>query len=137
MDYIIDTNIISALMKNDSEVKIRLQNAFLNGSEVFISGLSYYEIKRGLLAISATNKLRIFNEICRRFRILLLDDIRIFDKASEIYADLKPKGKLIKDADILIASMALVYEITLVSDDSDFLRINNLTVENWIKRDNV
>jgi tRNA(fMet)-specific endonuclease VapC len=137
MDYIIDTNIISALMKNDSEVKVRLQNTFLNGSEVFISGLSYYEIKRGLLAISATNKLRIFNEICRRFRILLLDDIRIFDMASEIYADLKQKGKLIKDADILIASTALVYEITLVSDDSDFIRIDNLSVENWIKRDNV
>ena len=137
MDYIIDTNIISALMKNDSEVKIRLQNAFLNGSEVFISGLSYYEIRRGLLAINATKKLHIFNEICRRFRILLLDDIRVFDKASEIYADLKQKGKLIKDADILIASMTLVYEITLVSDDSDFLRIDNLSVENWIKRDNV
>jgi tRNA(fMet)-specific endonuclease VapC len=134
MDYIIDTNIISALMKNDSEVKIKLQNAFLNGSKVFISGLSYYEIKRGLLAISATNKLRIFNEICRRFRVLLLDDLRIFDMASEIYADLKQKGKLIKDADILIASTALVYEITLVSDDSDFLRIDNLIVENWIKR---
>ena len=137
MDYIIDTNIISSLMKNDSEVKVRLQNAFLNGSEVFISGLSYYEIKRGLLAINATKKLHIFNEICRRFRILLLDDIRFFDKASEIYADLKQKGKLIKDADILIASTALVYEFTLVSDDSDFLRIYNLTVENWIKRDNV
>lgn len=137
MDYIIDTNIISAIMKNDSEVKIRLQNAFLNGSEVFISGLSYYEIRRGLLAINATKKLHIFNEICRRFRILLLDDLRIFDKASEIYADLKQKGKLIKDADILIASIALVYEITLVSDDSDFLRIYNLNVENWIKRDNI
>jgi tRNA(fMet)-specific endonuclease VapC len=137
MDYIIDTNIISALMKNDSEVKIRLQNAFLNGSEVFISGLSYYEIKRGLLAINATKKLYLFNEICRRFRILLLDDIRIFNKASEIYADLKQKGKLIKDADILIASTVLVYEFTLVSDDSDFLRIYNLNVENWIKRDNV
>lgn len=38
--------------------------------EVFITGITYYEVKRGLLAINATRQLAEFNGLCRRFRVL-------------------------------------------------------------------
>jgi tRNA(fMet)-specific endonuclease VapC len=68
-----------------------------------------------------------------KIRLLFLDNQEIFDKASEVYADLKRKGELIQDADILIAATALTQELILVSDDSDFLRIEGVTVENWLQ----
>ena len=133
MNYVLDTNIITAIMKGNDKIKRKLQMVIFQESEVFISGISYYEIKRGLLASHATRKLKIFNEICKRFKILLLDSKYIFDKASEIYATLKEKGKLISDADILIAAMALTQNLVLVSDDTDFQRIENLSLEDWLE----
>ena len=83
MNYVLDTNMISALMKGDQRIKERLQTLIIEGRTVFIIRISYYEIKRGLLAANAINKLKIFAEICGLLKILLLDNINIFDKASE------------------------------------------------------
>nr|WP_255327329.1 PIN domain-containing protein [Synechocystis sp. PCC 7509] len=97
-----------------------------------MSCISYYEIKRGLLAINATNKLSAFNEFCRKYNVVLLDDLQIIEKASEIHADLKRKGTPIQDADILIAATAIVKSLILVSNDSDMLRVVGVTVEDWL-----
>ncbi len=133
MNYTIDTNIITALMKNDEGVKRKLQEMVFYGKEVFINGISYYEIKRGLLAANATTQLNIFDEICKKLGILLLDNQGIFDIASEIYADLKQRGELITDADILIAAIALTQNLILVSDNTKhFQRIRDITLENWL-----
>jgi len=134
MNYTIDTNIITALMKDNEAVKNKLQLITLQGKEVFINGISYYEVKRGLLAANATAKLTTFSKICEEFGIILLDNQAIFDKASEIYADLKQRGELIGDADILIAAMALTQNLVLVSDNTDhFQRIRGITLENWLR----
>jgi len=44
--------------------------------------------------------------LCNEYQVLLLDDMAIFHKASEIYADLKQKGLPIQDADIFIPHSA-------------------------------
>jgi len=121
-------------MKDNEAVKNKLQLITLQGKEVFINGISYYEVKRGLLAANATAKLTTFSKICEEFGIILLDNQAIFDKASEIYADLKQRGELIGDADILIAAMALTQNLVLVSDNTDhFQRIRGITLENWLR----
>jgi len=50
MTYVLDTNIISAILKGNDKVKDRAQNVIWEGKSIFINALSYYEIKRGLLA---------------------------------------------------------------------------------------
>ncbi len=134
MKYLLDTNIISAILKGNERLKQIAQKLVLEGKEIFINGMSYYEIKRGLLAVNATTQLKKFNLLCHEFGLVLLDTQHIFDMASKIYAELKQKGELIKDADILIASMALSKNFILVSDDTDFKRIKNLKLENWLKQ---
>ncbi len=130
--YLLDTNIISARMQNHEKVEAKL-NAAANAEEpVFMSGVSHYEIKRGLLAVNATRKLKIYEEIRQDFQMLFLDTEDVFDKAAEIYADLKQRGQLIQDADILIAATALLRNLILVSNDSHFQRISGLATANWI-----
>jgi tRNA(fMet)-specific endonuclease VapC len=134
MNYVLDTNIISALMKGDQRIKEMLQTVIIEGGTVFINGISYYEIKRGLLAVNAVNKLKTFAEICNLLKILLLDNINVFDKASEIYALLKQKGELITDADILIGALVLTKNYICVSDNTKHLsRIDGLNLENWLR----
>lgn len=120
-------------MENNEKIKMKLGEVAFYEKEVYISAISYYEIKRGLLARNATRKLDIFEEFCNEIKILFLNSQEIFDKASEIYADLRQKGELISDADILIAATALIQELILISDDSDFVRIESISVENWLR----
>ncbi len=132
MTFVIDTNIITAIIKNNSKTNQKIQEIALKGEEILINGISYYEIKRGLLSINATVKLRRFEQLCKEFESVLPDKLDIFDIASTIYADLKQRGQPIQDADILIASIALYNDFTLVSNDSDFNRIKDLKIENWL-----
>jgi len=132
VNYILDTNIITALLKSNVRVKEKIVKVLIEGNDIFINGISYYEIKRGLLAINAKKKLKLFENFCNKFGLLLLDSKFIFDEASKIYANLKNRGELIKDADILIASITKNKKCVLVTDDSDFDRISNIIVENWI-----
>ena len=54
--------------------------------------------------------------------------------AVEIYIDLKQKGQLIGDADILIASYCMSKNYTLVTrNERDFKRIANLRFTNWFE----
>jgi tRNA(fMet)-specific endonuclease VapC len=132
MTYVLDTNIISELLKGNQLAKDQIQNAILEGSEIFINAITYYEIKRGLLAANLKNKMKRFNLFCKRFSLLLLDSESIFDEAAEIYANLKKQGKLLEDADILIASAVKTRDFILVSNDTDFNRIQGLKMENWM-----
>jgi len=132
MSYLLDTNIITALLKGDEKVKDRAQGVILSGMDIFINGISYYEIKRGLLASGATKKLELFDNLCKKFGLILFDTEAIFDEGARIYAYLKKGGKPIGDADILIASLAKTKDFILVSNDKHFQRIHGLRVENWL-----
>jgi tRNA(fMet)-specific endonuclease VapC len=135
MGYLLDTNIVSAIFKNNLKVIIELDNLRTQGENVFISGMTYYEIQRGFLAVKATRKLINLENLCNEYQVLLLDDMAIFQKASEIYADLKQRGLPIQDADIFIAATAIIHNLILVSHDSDLLRIKDLQLENWLQEE--
>ncbi|MDJ1168062.1 PIN domain-containing protein [Roseofilum sp. BLCC_M154] len=59
--------------------------------------------------------------------------MNIIHTASRIYANLRRKGTPIQFADILIAATALEQDLTLVSHDSDMLRIEGLKLEDWLQ----
>ncbi len=132
MSYILDTNIVTAILKRDRKVAKQLRLVRVRQQELFISCITYYEIKRGLLYVNATRKLSLFNAFCQEVKVVFLDEIEIIEKASEIHADLKRRGRPIQDADILIAATAIVRGLILVSNDSDMLRVSDLILENWL-----
>jgi len=132
MTYVLDTNIITAILKGNEKVKRKVQEVIVGEEEIFINGISYYEIKRGLLAANATAQLSRFDLLCKRLGLILLNDKSIFDEAAEIYATLSKKGAIIEDADILIASVVRASKFILISDDIHFNRIQGVRIENWL-----
>ena len=133
MSYLLDTNIVTAFVKKNETIDKKIREVELQEEILFISCITYYEVKRGLLAVNATRQLSSFDKFCQKVTVLFLDSLEIIERASEIYADLKQRGRIIQDADILIAATAITKNLTLVSDDSDMLRIPGLTVENWLR----
>lgn len=132
MGYLLDTNIVSASLKQNIEIGLKITEKRRQGQFIGISGITYYEIQRGLLRSNATKKLALFQQFCQDYPILFLDDIKIFEKASEIHADLTSRGQIIQDADILIAATAITHDLILVSHDSDLTRVKDLQLENWL-----
>lgn len=133
MSYLLDTNIVSLSLKNNLKVKEKLKQLESQKELLCISCITYFEIKRVLFAVKATKQLERFNEFCQDYQIILLDDLAILEKAAEIHANLRLRGLPIQTEDILIAATAIVKGLILVSNDSDLLRVEGLSLENWVE----
>ena len=59
----------------------------------------------------------------------------ILEKAAEIHANLRLRGLPIQTEDILIAATAtaIVKGLTVVSNESDLLRVEGLILEDWMQ----
>jgi tRNA(fMet)-specific endonuclease VapC len=118
--YLLDTNIVSYILKGRNKtIESKLREVRRLGQNVFLSCITCYEVKRGLLYANAKRQLTEFDAFSSKYLILFLDDVEIIEKACEIHADLKVKGTPIQDADVLIAATAITRGLILVSNDSD------------------
>ena len=82
-------------------------------------------------AKKATRQIEAFEQRCRRSNVLPLTD-EIIVQAANVYADLHQRGRLISDADILIAATALVRDLTLATENTaQFRRILGLSIKIW------
>lgn len=132
MSYLLDTNIVTAIIKKKETINLKLREVRINRQKLFISCLTYYEVKRGLMYANATRQMSLFNNLSAEATLVFLDDLEIIERAAAIHADLRGKGTLLEDADILIAATAIARDLILVSHDSDMLRVTGLKLEDWL-----
>jgi len=128
---LIDTDIISFFLRNQENVVKKFQQYLSEFDRINFGTITYYEILSGLKYKDAQKQLDIFLEFAEYNSILPItkDSIEI---SADIYADLRRKGTLIDDIDILIAGIALSNNLILVTHNiSHFIRINGLETEDW------
>jgi len=129
----LDTNIISAFLKKDLRVVSRVSDYLESFDRLTINIISYYEILRGLKDLGNEEKLKKFEEFVQENEFISIGKDTVI-KAAEIYAYLKKQGNLIEDADILMASIAIVENLVLVTNNiKHFERIEGLATENWLE----
>lgn len=127
-----DTNILTAYFKGHPKVVHKMAVYQKQFGSLKLNILSYYELLRGYKDLGSAEKLRRFREFASKCEILGIDSA-VMEKASDIYVELKQAGRLIEDADILIAAIAIVNNLVLVTDNvRHFNRIKGLQVENWL-----
>jgi tRNA(fMet)-specific endonuclease VapC len=135
MNYVLETTIVSELIDKNETPRINLSVMMLSGNKFFISAITYYEVKRGLIYQDKKNEMGLFEELCKMFPILLLDRIDIFDIASRIWAALKKHGRPLGDekntrngdADILIAATSIFMDCIVRSRDEHFVYIKEIS----------
>ena len=128
-----DTNIITAFLKNDSRVVERVSDYLEFFDKLTINIISYYEILRGLKDLGNEEKLRRFDNFIQENELVLITKDTI-EKAAEIYAYLKKEGNLIEDADILMASTAIVEDLVLITNNiRHFKRVKDLRIDDWLQ----
>ena len=95
------------------------------------SMITRYEILRGLKAKQADKQIAAFERRCSESEVLPITD-EVIVRAAEIYADLHCSGRLIMDANSLIAATALIGGLTLVTNNTDhFSRDTGLACDSW------
>jgi tRNA(fMet)-specific endonuclease VapC len=130
---LIDTNIVSAFMRDTPHVVEKIQTYLQHHETLSISVITYYELLRGLKAIDNKRKLHLFQDFMSLCQIIDIDS-QIAENASDIYDVLRRKGQLVEDADILIAATALAHELILITDNTaHFKRISGISFENWLQ----
>ena len=131
MRYTLDTNAVTALLKQNPNVLGKLRDTLRDGHDLVLNGICYYETKRGLVPGVHDRKLKLFDALCERHGILPLDT-EVLDEAADLYRQLRGRGELIEDADILVAASAVTHSCILVSRNTKHLsRISALQLENW------
>jgi tRNA(fMet)-specific endonuclease VapC len=134
MIYLLDSNIISAMLKQDQTVIEKTKNAYRDGNTLCISAYNHFEILRGLELPEHQRRYNDYQQLLLSWEILEFNLIT-FEIAASIYQNLKRQGELIEDPDLLIAANAMQHSATLVTDNTKhFARIWGLRLENWIDR---
>ena len=129
----LDTNIITAFLRKDLTVVKTVSDYLEFFDRLTINIISYYEILRGLKDLGNEQKLRRFEEFIQENELVSIRKETI-EKAAEIYAYLKREGNLIEDADILMASIAIVEDLVLITNNiNHFRRVEGLRTENWLE----
>ena len=129
---ILDTDMLMPLFKGVSLMVERARRHQDLYGHLNITIITYYEVMKGHEYIGARDRQKVFDEFCRLNNVIPLNQAAC-RRAAQIYADLRRRGNLIPDADILIAGIALAGDYVLVTQNvKHFRRITGLKVENWL-----
>jgi tRNA(fMet)-specific endonuclease VapC len=132
--YLLDTNIISQLMRQPAGAAMQRVGALLKAqtpTTICTSVLVQCELLFGVSRSGSARLLQRYEEAMSFITVMPLDTA-----VAEPYATLR--GQLERAAppigpnDLLIAAHALALGATLVSADAEFQRVPGLNVENWL-----
>lgn len=132
MRYLLDTNVVSDLVRNPQGVVFQriaeIGEASVCTSIVVAAELRYGAEKRGSARLSAQLEM-----------VLGALDILPLETPADVYygrlrAELERRGQLIGPNDLLIAAQALTHGHVLVTDNvREFGKVEGLAVENWLR----
>ena len=132
MRYLLDTNIVSNLVRNpQGRVADRIKaigDPNICTSIIVAAELRYGTAKKALPRLSAQVEAVLG----------AIDTLPLDSPADEIYGSIRTQlelaGTPIGGNDLLIAAQAMALDHTLVTDnDKEFARIEGLRVENWLR----
>ena len=136
MNYLLDTCIISELIKPKLSSKVIEWLRSCNEESLFLSSLTIGEIQKGISKLPESPKkieLQIWldMELAQRFdgRIVGID-MTVAKKWGEIQASSEMAGNIMPVVDSLIASIGLVYDMTVVTRNTEDMKPSRVRIFN-------
>lgn len=133
--YLLDTHIISHMMKNGTGTAAQCCRALLHSPvavRIATSIVVQCELLYGLAKYPSTRLQTAYALHMANLPVLALDD-SVPTHYAQLRAHLEKLGTPIGANDTLIAAHALALGATLVSSDAEFARVPGLQVENWLR----
>ncbi len=139
-NYLLDTNIVSELLKYESNFTL-LQNMTQHCGDMAISVITYDELMYGAKKNPSRRKQEaildfIENDVCENFERIIFDE-----KSAALHAEIQVKmenlGKPVSYDDSMIAATALANGMTLVTRNTKHFepiaREFGIKLENWFE----
>lgn len=126
--HVFDTNFLIRFLKGDQVAKSKLEQY---NEPITTTAMNAFELLYGYHLIkdskAVENAMGLLNSIST-----LPFDLEASAIASNVAAELTSKGKMLEHMDVLVASIALKHNATLVTRNvKHFSRIQKLKVEEW------
>jgi predicted nucleic acid-binding protein len=129
--FALDSNIVSFHLKGHALVRLNLDRELDAKTQVIVPPFAYYEVKRGLVNANATAQLCAFDELLKDCPLGEATKA-VFEAAVDIHSNLKTKGRICDDMDILIAAFCQTFGLTLVTNNTKhFANIPGLALADW------
>jgi tRNA(fMet)-specific endonuclease VapC len=130
MTYLLDTNVCIDLM-NERNSDMTRKMALVSPRDIRLCAVVKAELYHGAYKSGREKNIALVKAFSTSFESLPFDD-----SAAEIYGQirvaLEKQGNLIGPYDLLIASTALAYGVTLVTHNTkEFSRVPELKLEDW------
>lgn len=133
MKYLLDTNIVSDLIRNPNGVLAARIHA-VGDSQICTSVIVAAEIRYGVAKRASVRLAEQAEKVLAVIEVLPLS-VPMDRTYGLIRAQLENAGRLIGGNDLLIAAQALALGHTLVTDNErEFARVKGLLVENWLQQ---
>ena len=132
--YLLDTNIVSELVKKIPNKNLRDKLEKVPSASLYTTSICIMELRYGALRREDGDALwsRIQESIISKLRVLAFGYKEAL-KAGEVLFALRSIGQPIGIEDILIGSIALSNDLVVVTANTKhFSRIPALSVENWL-----
>jgi tRNA(fMet)-specific endonuclease VapC len=132
MRYLLDTNIVSALVR-DPHGRVTDRVRAVGEADVCTSIIVAAELRYGATKKGSLRLTEQLEAVLGALQVLPLEPPSD-ETYGDIRAQLELEGKPIGGNDLLIAAHALVLGCTVVTDnDREFRRVQGLEVENWLR----
>ncbi len=133
-DYLLDTNHVSPLVTVSHPLRYHVLESLNKGHMFFISVPVLAEMLYGIGVLPrAKQNLAEWTGLKSHFPCLIPDEIDA-ERAAQLQISLRRQGWQLETIDALIATIALRYNLTLLTSDNDFKMIPELRRENWLQR---
>lgn len=136
MNYLLDTNICIYIIKKSPEQVLKKLESITNSrgkDDIYLSAVTVSELYYGVEKSTQSEKnFEALKGFLTPFQVI------DFDHASaEVFGRvrlcLERKGTIIGPYDLQIASIAIAYNFTLVTNNmKEFMRVDELSLENWV-----
>ena len=132
MRYLLDTNIISNLIRNPRG-SIADRIAEVGESEICTSIIVAAELRYGAQKKGSARLTARVEEIIGAMEVLSLE-LPVDIHYGRLRAELENQGNLIGPNDLLIAAQAMAHGFVLVTDNvREFNKVDGLAIENWLR----
>ena len=133
--YLLDTNVLSDIVKNPDGRAAQEHQRVTHDPEndVLISVIAACELRFGVIKRGSSRLAARIDELLAGTRVASLD-AGADQTYAHLRADLKRRGQIIGQNDMLIAAHALALNAILVTDNvREFKRVKGLKIENWLR----
>ena len=131
--FLLDTNHLSPLVTLDHPLRRTVLNSMSEGNAFSVCVPVVAEMVFGISTLPRSKRNRQEWQQLKTLFPCLIPDADDAERAADLQLTLRKRGWQLAVIDALIATVALRYDLTLLTTDRDFVAVPSLKIQNWLQ----